>query len=276
MIGSWKQKARSELIALREGLCAWSYRRSHDPGVEPTVLACLGLLASGGDEPIDTDIATARRAAEWLATIQRPDGSLAATQGFAAPGWPTPYALMLWSTLAGNLDARHRACDWLLAQKGVALPRESGPDGVIGHDPGLVGWPWVAGTHSWLEPTALSILALCHQGFFGHPRVSAGVKVILDRALEHGGWNCGNKSVFGTELRPQPGADGAGSPAPGSRGERVAGGRARGRLSARDTRRPASRRVSRMGRTGPSGPERPAARGRDLARGGPRPMQRQA
>jgi hypothetical protein len=30
------------------------------------------------------------------------------------------------------------------------------------------------------------------------------VQVILDRALPHGGWNCGNKRVFGRELRPQP------------------------------------------------------------------------
>jgi hypothetical protein len=28
--------------------------------------------------------------------------------------------------------------------------------------------------------------------------------MILDRALPHGGWNCGNKTVFGRELRPQP------------------------------------------------------------------------
>jgi hypothetical protein len=41
-----------------------------------------------------------------------------------------------------------------------------------------------------------------------HPRITAGIELILDRALDAGGWNYGNKSVFGTELRPQPGPTG--------------------------------------------------------------------
>jgi hypothetical protein len=28
--------------------------------------------------------------------------------------------------------------------------------------------------------------------------------MLLDRAVPHGGWNCGNTVVFGHELRPQP------------------------------------------------------------------------
>ena len=32
--------------------------------------------------------------------------------------------------------------------------------------------------------------------------------MIIDRALPHGGWNYGNKVVFGHELRPQPGPTG--------------------------------------------------------------------
>src|SRR5262249_21569539 len=56
----------------------------------------------------------------------------------------------------------------------------------------------------WLEPTALSVMALSLAGFGSHPRVPEGLRLIRDRAVEGGGWNYGNKSVFGRALRPQP------------------------------------------------------------------------
>jgi hypothetical protein len=90
---------------------------------------------------------------------------------------------------------------------------------VIGHDSSLAGWPWVAGTHSWLEPTALAILALCREGQRDHPRVSAGIELILDREIKAGGWNYGNKVVFGHDLRPQPGPTGVVLLALAARGE---------------------------------------------------------
>ena len=40
------------------------------------------------------------------------------------------------------------------------------------------------------------------------PRVGQGIRLLADRALAHGGWNYGNTSVFGRELRPQPGPTG--------------------------------------------------------------------
>ena len=57
--------------------------------------------------------------------------------------------------------------------------------------------------------------------FSGTRGVSAGVVVILDRALERGGWNCGNRSVFGTELRPQPAPTGLALLALAAKGERA-------------------------------------------------------
>ena len=34
----------------------------------------------------------------------------------------------------------------------------------MGHDASIVGWPWVAGTHSWVEPTAMALLAIAREG----------------------------------------------------------------------------------------------------------------
>ena len=57
---------------------------------------------------------------------------------------------------------------------------------MLGHDPTLTGWPWVGGTHSWVEPTSLAVLALRREGLGKHPRVEEGLKVIRDRAIVSG------------------------------------------------------------------------------------------
>ena len=76
------------------------------------------------------------------------------------PGWATPYAVLCWGGLGGFEVPRRRACDWLLGIGGRPLPPAAEGGSVVGHDTTLIGWPWVAETHSWVEPTALAILAL--------------------------------------------------------------------------------------------------------------------
>ena len=93
---------------------------------------------------------------------------------------------------------------WLLDQGGVAIPNLAAPERTVGHDTAIVGWPWVADTHSWLEPTAVAILALRREGKVDHPRVREGLRLIRDRAIPTGGWNYGNNIAFGRDLRPQP------------------------------------------------------------------------
>ncbi len=110
--------------------------------------------------------------------------------------------------LSGFDVARHRAANRLLRTEGRILPRNDPAAALFGHDVAAVGWPWVEGTHSWVEPTAMAILALCRQGLSSHSRVAAGIHLLLDRSLNRGGWNFGNSVVFGRELRPQPGPSG--------------------------------------------------------------------
>ncbi len=71
-----------------------------------------------------------------------------------------------------------------------------------GHDTSIVAWPWVAETHSWIEPTAFSVLALKAVGLSDHRRVRDGVRLLLDRQLPGGGCNYGNTFVLGARLRP--------------------------------------------------------------------------
>jgi hypothetical protein len=199
-----RERTRAELSALRGPHAAWGYRGEQTPSVEPTALACLGRLASSDSLSIVAERGNCCEAASWMVSIVREDGSVPPSVELMTPGWATPYAILLWKGLDGYALARRRATVWLLRHQGRTHPRSTNKNPVIGHDSTLIGWPWVDGTHSWLEPTALAILALCREGLGDHPRVSAGIALILDRALDHGGWNYGGKAVFGRPLRAWP------------------------------------------------------------------------
>jgi hypothetical protein len=67
----------------------------------------------------------------------------------------------------------------------------------------------VADTHSWIEPTALAVIALKATGHGQHDRVLEAIRMMLDRQLPHGGWNYGNTLVFGRELHPMRESTGA-------------------------------------------------------------------
>jgi hypothetical protein len=92
----------------------------------------------------------------------------------------------------------------LLGQEGIPVANLAPSQRIVGHDTSLIGWSWVADTHSWLEPTAVTVLAMRRDGKADHPRVRAGLRLIRDRALAAGGWNYGNSRLFGRNLRPQP------------------------------------------------------------------------
>lgn len=162
-----------------------------------------GPSPGGRGEP---DRPEALSTARWLASIRRPDGSLGVTVALPEPGWATPFALLLWAAVGGFETERSAALGWLLGREGKTDRRsENDP---LGHDPTIVGWPWVADTHSWVEPTALALLALAREGRGDHPRSAEGARMLVDRAIPGGGWNLGNPVIFGTTLRPLPGPTG--------------------------------------------------------------------
>ena len=176
----------------------------HDPAAtEPTALACLALSSMNQADP-------ARQAADWLASLQSHGGSLGVFPDQGEPGWTTAVALIAWQSLSSwRDDASHAqriqlAIEWLTDQAGDTHPCRPG----VGHDTTIPGWPWVRGTHSWLEPTAWAVLALkvCH--LRDHERCRQGVHLLLDRQLPDGGCNFGNTLTLGQPTLPhvQPSA----------------------------------------------------------------------
>jgi hypothetical protein len=156
-----------------------------------------------------------------LTSLAGVDGSVGPEFGEAAPGWPTGWAVLAWTALANKTPypISERGVAWLLASGGETSPRN--PD--IGHDSSLRGWPWVQGTHSWIEPTAVNVLALKATGRSDHPRTREAVRLLIDRLLPEGGCNYGNTTVLGQALRPH--AEPSGLALAALAGERDASGR---------------------------------------------------
>lgn len=122
------------------------------------------------------------------------------------PCWPTGLAVLAWVHSAGEARVAfqaniERGSRWLLQTEGK--PFKSNP-AIYGHDTRLIGWPWVDGTHSWVEPSAYAVLALRSAGHAVDVRIQQATALFRDRAMSPGGWNYGNSRMFGSDLRPFP------------------------------------------------------------------------
>ena len=188
---SWTDDILDELAAAD----AWSYSTGSEPATAPTAWAALALRAYGRDEAAD-------RATQWLVDHQANDGTLGINLSQPDPHWPTSLAVLAWSSAKKDDQTPSkniaRALEWLDSVEGVPSPLS----GDLGHDSTLIGWPWVESTHSWIEPTAFSVIALKAAGKADHPRTREAVRLLIDRQLPEGGANYGNTYVRGQPLRP--------------------------------------------------------------------------
>lgn len=180
---------------------------------------CAVSLASAGRND------SAKIAAEWLAKRQAADGSVGVTESQDAPYWPTALAMLAWRAVddLAYADQIAGGALWALQQQPWTRPR----DPKFGHDTALAGWSWAPATHSWLEPTAFFVVALCEAGYADNARRLEGVKLLVDRLLPSGGANYGNTVVFDQELLEHPHSSGvvawalAGEPVDDSRLEKT-------------------------------------------------------
>lgn len=186
-------RLRSQIIdqVARQPLCG--YQPDAAPATEPTALAAIALADHN-------QTGAAIRAAEWLALIQTNEGSLGVSADLATPRWPTSLAVLAWQRVDPQRYNQHirSAVRWILAIEGEIS--ELTED--IGHNTQLVGWPWVEGTHSWVEPTSFCVQALKAAGHASHPRTREAIRVLVDRQISTGGWNYGNTEVLGQTLLP--------------------------------------------------------------------------
>jgi hypothetical protein len=177
---------------------SWGYHVGSPSATEPAALTALALIAHRQDRAAAGPLA-------WLLSLQATDGSLGIDAAQSTPGWPTSLAVLAWHAAQGSppkdqkrSTAIDRALAWILQTEGASIEITAG----MGHDSTIRGWPWVEGTHSWVEPTAMHLLALKHTGHGDHARARDAVRLLQDRLLDGGGCNYGNTVVFKQQLRP--------------------------------------------------------------------------
>jgi hypothetical protein len=143
---------------------------------------------------------------------QRTDGAWPAFQGDPEPSWLTALALSTLTVVNDVSDARERALNWLLTERGkeghwLWRWKFKTADRNVRFDPDKYGWPWCPGAGSWVIPTAFSIVAIkqftvCNRSGASEKRIRVGAEMLLDRACVGGGWNSGNSVVYGVPLAP--------------------------------------------------------------------------
>ncbi len=175
----------------------WGYVTDRPAHLEPT---CLALLALSRQRQLHSGAIQSGRA--WLLSQAAANGTYRLERGRSEAIWPTALALFVRATFGEDANALKATASALLSYKGRQT--EASNDATSDIDERLLGWPWADGNFSWVEPTAWACLALTRIGMGEHPRVEEGQKMLLDRALEDGGVNYGNKRIFGVSLEPIP------------------------------------------------------------------------
>ncbi|MHC4133012.1 MAG: prenyltransferase/squalene oxidase repeat-containing protein [Planctomycetota bacterium] len=159
-----------------------------------TAWAAIAIHVSGIKD--DTLI----KAQQRLTDSQYADGRLTVSENQHSALWPTPLAILAWLNDPEFEQPRKKAINFLLTTYGT---QSSNPP-FIKHDGMLKGWSWNEQTHSWIIPTAITLMALRSCGYNKNERVQEGIKLLHDRQLPSGGWNYGNTVVFEQELKPIP------------------------------------------------------------------------
>jgi hypothetical protein len=182
---------RETLVNRLQTATTFGYRVGQSDAAEPLALAALAFLGENRAKQV-------RRCSDRLEAFQNSDGSIGVRPD-QSPFWPTALAAFLWAAAREKHAPRENAVQWLLTARGE--PVESTRD-IVGHDTSLIAWPWVLGTHSWLEPTAMAVAALKANGLGDHGRTRQAIRLLNDRLLPNGGCNYGNTEVLGQTLRP--------------------------------------------------------------------------
>jgi hypothetical protein len=190
----------------------WGSVKGRVSNTESTAFAVLAL-----ESLTRKDLAQRIRAGlGWLTRHQQIDGSLPLNDLTPGGSWSTGVGLLCLSSFHEFRDRALRAASWALGQEGshpgwlASLFISLAPDQeTIKLNPDLKGWPWTAGSFSWVEPTSYFLIALKKlRGTLPPAKVEGRIRhadmMMFDRMCQGGGWNYGNSRVYAEDLWPYP------------------------------------------------------------------------
>jgi uncharacterized protein (DUF362 family) len=175
----------------------WGYTVGQPPQLEPTSLALLALALER-----ERFAGPIERGLQFLQRGVSADGGYRSLPGRDDAIWPTAQVLYAQFGLGVPADQLARTVSFLLGLRGLTTEVAAEEAHVSDINLQLVGWPWLANTFSWVEPTAWACLVLRRAGHGQHPRVQEGERLLLDRVFEQGGINYGNRRVFNSMTSP--------------------------------------------------------------------------
>jgi hypothetical protein len=180
----------------------WGYFPDKRGRIEPTCWVLLALNGAWPGNAGDWDAFAAPHLA-FLASRQSASSALTDTDG-----GPTNLAFDgLAATIVSSVSAS-MATERMVSSiartivdiKGIRVNQADQRQ-----DNTLQAWPWVPDTFSWVEPTAWCMLALKRRRDASaaiRARLDEAERMLANRCCESGGWNYGNASVIGQDLRP--------------------------------------------------------------------------
>ncbi len=180
----------------------WGYRPGARSMTEPTGAVLLALADGSGSYAIGPGRA-------WLERAQHPDGGWGIDPQDPESSWCTAWAVLALSHLEPASPAVARGIRWLLQTPTIRVTGDeltAEVRRILKIDPSLRGWPWRTGEVSWVEPTALALLALYAASAAAdhRDRIEEAIRYLIDRRCLGGGWNFGNPFMLGAYLPPRP------------------------------------------------------------------------
>jgi hypothetical protein len=184
---------QTALLAARNHDGGWAYAPGRRSRIEPTCWAALALGHSEGQTPDVDALGAWKRQDAWLIDVAGAPPNTAFNALAALTFLQVPFTAALTQPIMRRL----------VETKGLSF----GQNDVVRQDGSLQAWPWVDGTASWVEPTAWCLLLLKKlrsqaPSVEADERIKVGEQFLFDRACHDGGWNYGNKEVYGAKLWP--------------------------------------------------------------------------
>ena len=193
------EKVAEALLRARNADGGFGYLAGQPSATEPTALASMAL----GSLKDDASQEASARTLQWLEANQLASGGWPARPPDSEDSWTGSLALIALASNGKRPEALRRGLQRLLATAGRQIEVDRT---ILALDGTLRGWPWSPGTFSWVEPTSYVLIALKklreEAGEDAAARITEGEAMLFDRAVERGGWNYGNRRVYGKHFEP--------------------------------------------------------------------------